>query len=145
MWKISDFGLISEGTSKDLVTSRYVRGKSCYRAPELLMDGNFKYNNKMDVWALGCITYELYTGAKPFRSDYHALEYSKSGRTLHSFLKETTDTPQDLFISWIQDMLCSPPHDRPSAKTLKSVAEQVRQSKERGSPFSINQFPDPSD
>ena len=33
-------------------------------APEML--SNKSYNNKIDLWSLGVLTYELLTGEKPF-------------------------------------------------------------------------------
>ena len=58
-WKIADFGLTSEATSNRLVTSRSARGKPSYRAPELLRETKAGYNNKADIWSLGCIGFEL--------------------------------------------------------------------------------------
>lgn len=38
-------------------------GSLFYRAPESFQAG---YNEKIDVWAVGVIAYELYTGKLPF-------------------------------------------------------------------------------
>jgi serine/threonine protein kinase len=35
-------------------------------APELLTSENKYYDKKVDVWALGCILYELISGTKTF-------------------------------------------------------------------------------
>ena len=69
-WKIADFGTACEATSKRLLTTRLSRGISGYRAPEVLED-DAKFNNKADIWALGCICYEVLVGIKPFTSDWH--------------------------------------------------------------------------
>jgi len=53
-WKIADFGLASDGTSKKLHTTRDGRGTPCYRAPEFIQESAC-YNNKVDIWSLGCI------------------------------------------------------------------------------------------
>ena len=136
-WKITDFGLTSEGTSNKLITSRYARGKSCYRAPELLLESTVGFKNKVDIWSLGCIVYELYTGAKAFANDYRALEYAKSGKKLHSFLSETDEQPQGDFENWIQELLALEPQNRPSAKTLKTTMLEIihRPRKRPGSPL----------
>src|SRR5271154_7196997 len=73
-WKIADFGTASEATSKCFNTTRYARGTPCYRAPEVL-DEEAKYNNKADIWSLGCIIYEISSGAKAFSSDWAVREF----------------------------------------------------------------------
>jgi NIMA (never in mitosis gene a)-related kinase 8 len=72
-WKIADFGLTSEGTSKHALTTRYVHGTPSYRSPELIDD--LKYTNKVDIWAIGCILYELIFMKKAFSGDAAVLRY----------------------------------------------------------------------
>ena len=56
--KIGDFGI-----SKKLNQTKHAKtqgiGTSNYMAPELIKGGI--YDNKVDIWALGCIIYELFT------------------------------------------------------------------------------------
>lgn len=77
MWKITDFGLASEGTSKAVHTTKYSRGTPCYRAPELVRDEPF-FNRKVDIWSIGCILYELLEGSKVFGNDFEVLQYASS-------------------------------------------------------------------
>ena len=65
---ITDFGnLINEGEiynedgEIEEIQTRY------YRAPEVIM--SIEYNNKVDIWSLGCILYELLTGDILFDPD----------------------------------------------------------------------------
>lgn len=74
-WKIADFGLLSEGTSRHCKTTHYARGTSGYRAPELVRE-DASYNNKVDIWALGCILYELATRRRAFANDYTVLDFA---------------------------------------------------------------------
>jgi len=62
--KLCDFGfarLIPKNAAKmtDYVSTRW------YRAPELLV-GDTNYNKSVDIWAIGCILYELLTGVPLF-------------------------------------------------------------------------------
>ena len=55
--KIGDFGI-----SKELINQKYATSKKGdveYMALEMLEE-NAKYNNKVDIWSLGCIIYELF-------------------------------------------------------------------------------------
>jgi eukaryotic-like serine/threonine-protein kinase len=67
-WKLADFGSAAQATSKHLHTTIEYRGTASYRAPELLNAGRF--NNNVDVFALGCILYEMVTGRQLFAGDY---------------------------------------------------------------------------
>ena len=66
--KIGDFGI-----SKELEDDKYVHntqtGTYEYMAPEIIKKRNNKFNNKIDLWSLGCIIYELCTLNKCFTSD----------------------------------------------------------------------------
>lgn len=75
MWKIADFGLTSEGTSHHEHTTASSRGTVGYRAPELIREDRAVYNNKVDIWSLGCILYELVWRRKAFPSDWDVLRY----------------------------------------------------------------------
>lgn len=72
-------------------------GTRYYRAPEVVLQG--EVSNKVDIWAAGCILYELINGDFLFDPDkdknksrdyYHLLEMSKvSGKFQKKFLKTT--------------------------------------------------------
>lgn len=51
------------------ITTVYSRGTPAYRAPELLM-GKYAFSNKVDVWYIGCILYELVVGQRPLLNPY---------------------------------------------------------------------------
>src|SRR5271169_5863141 len=68
-WKIADFRCTAEGTPKRLMTTTSRRGTSRYQAPEILSDNAYgHYNTKTDIWAFGCIVYELCTKQPEFRT-----------------------------------------------------------------------------
>ena len=61
--KVIDFG--SSCFIHDHLSS-YVQSRS-YRAPEVIL--GCKYDYKIDIWSLGCILFELYTGYVLFQND----------------------------------------------------------------------------
>lgn len=78
-WKLADFGSAAQATSKRLNTTRDSRGTAGYRAPETLDSVNPKFNQKSDIFAFGCILYEIVTGQRLFPDDWASLSYSKTG------------------------------------------------------------------
>ena len=62
--KIADFGLAKElGTAKMAQTNV---GTPFYMSPELVNEKN--YNEKTDIWSLGCLIYELAALRPPFEA-----------------------------------------------------------------------------
>jgi len=93
-WKIGDFGtcsevkssqstrdfetcMCSESTLSELNFTRDSRGTDCYRAPEILPEvagSQPTFNDKSDIWALGCIAFEILHGYRLFSSDWTVIE-----------------------------------------------------------------------
>lgn len=121
MWKLADFGLSMEGSSNTHRATQYAYGTPGYRAPELLAgDGQpGTYNNKVDIWAMGCILYELATRTCPFKNDFAILDYRYSGGNMHVVLDGSFDKASaESITKSIVDMLQVEPSDRPSASFL---------------------------
>lgn len=60
--KISDFGLSKIIAEADMKT---VCGTQLYVAPEVLKNKGV-YNNKVDIWSLGCLLFAMLSGSVPF-------------------------------------------------------------------------------
>src|SRR5271170_3594529 len=91
-WKLADFGLSCEGSSKTNRPTQYGRSTPGYRAPELLeSDGDATYTNKVDIWALGCILYELATRKRAFKNDWEVFQYRSLGNTMEVVLGDIFD------------------------------------------------------
>ena len=73
-WKLTDFGLTFEGTSRVKYTTKYSQGSVGYRAVELLNIENPFFTKASDIWALGCILFELSYQKKAFPDDIAAWE-----------------------------------------------------------------------
>jgi serine/threonine protein kinase len=55
--------------------TEHSRGTACYSAPELLIER--KFNKKTDIWALGCVLFEVCTGKKAFTSEWATISYAR--------------------------------------------------------------------
>jgi serine/threonine protein kinase len=119
-WKIADFGISAEGTSRRARTTHYARGTSSYRAPELLQESGSTFTNKVDIWALGCILYELVTHKLAFSNDWAIMAYSSSTANLDpaSFSSAYTEQSKCVLAALIRVMLQVEKTSRPSAKSI---------------------------
>ena len=66
--KIGDFGLAKELSSASTFAQTNV-GTPFYMSPEMINEQ--QYNEKSDIWALGCLLYELCALAPPFDASNH--------------------------------------------------------------------------
>jgi serine/threonine protein kinase len=123
-WKLADFGLASQATSRRLHTSSGARGTGGYRAPELIMEeGTGRYNNKVDIFSMGCILFKLTFGRQPFSNDFAVYAYASHNRNLelHPNRFKTLQFP-DL----LEKMLARNELERPAARELISTFETLR-------------------
>ena len=119
LWKITDFGFTSQGTSNKAEVSSNLRGTEGYRAPELLEHKNF--TNKVDVWAVGCIFYELITNKKAFDEDYSTHDYSQSSGSLSMVVPNIPDAFHLHLSQILDDLLHRESKNRPTMTVLCSV------------------------
>jgi serine/threonine protein kinase len=129
VWKLADFGLSSEGSSKGYLRTKDSSGTPGYRAPELMDSGGdpAMYNNRVDIWAMGCILYELVTGVRAFKSDWHVLNHGFLKKNMEVVLDASFDVHSvQIITKHIVDMLQIDPSDRPSASTMSKKFDQLR-------------------
>ena len=120
-WKICDFGIASDGETNEARPTIDGRGTSGYRAPEILSESRGQYTNKADIWALGCIVFELCAGRRPFADDFAVkkFEFELPTTSLPIQFKEgLSDEFCSVVTEWIHAMLQRNPQDRPSAESL---------------------------
>jgi len=131
LWKLSDFGITSEGTSTAFRNTDAGRGTAGYRPPEVILESMSGFNNKADIWALGCIFFELATGKPAFNSDGEVLEHYHSEPSLNFDWDEMFDeATQDSISKIVHDMLRKESHLRPSASKLRQQFQELELASE---------------
>ena len=118
VWKIADFGITAEFTSKSARTTKYARGSENYLPPELLAE-HAVVTKKTDIWGLGCILFELVTGKASFNGYGSIREYAFSERSF-----KIPDLPYNkyscVFIAdTIHTLLAVDPTERPDAMNVR--------------------------
>lgn len=115
--KIGDFGI-----SKELATVSDMAKTSCgtpyFMSPEVVRGE--PYNAKSDMWALGCVLYELTTFKKPFDSTTVAGLYEQIKTKEFASLPGDTDPVIRMLIS---ALLHKDPNKRPSVWEFSRIPE----------------------
>lgn len=119
--KLGDFGLakpIPDGSTKTYL------GTPLYMSPELV--SHHSYDDKSDIWALGCVIYEMAARSPPFRA-YG--QQQLNGKIKYGEIKRIPNEYSEELWQVIASMLEKDPEKRPSAADLlkiKNVALTVR-------------------
>ncbi|XP_061576416.1 serine/threonine-protein kinase Nek3 [Cololabis saira] len=110
--KLGDFGSACILNSSNAYANTYV-GTPYYVAPEIW--DNKPYNNKSDVWSLGCVLYELCTLRHPFQAQSWKSLILKVCRGAYPPLPN--HLPYELQYL-VKQMFKTNPKDRPSVHTI---------------------------
>ena len=123
-WKIADFGIMSNATSDQAIPTHNARGTGGYRAPELLIEPP-AFANKVDIWALGCSFYELFTTEKAFADDWMVRDYDTDDwKHLKIPERHRWDSFQELSkheTSLLSQLLARNPLERPRVSELRPL------------------------
>ncbi|XP_061733864.1 serine/threonine-protein kinase Nek3 isoform X3 [Nerophis ophidion] len=110
--KLGDFGSACVLSSAEAYACTYV-GTPYYVAPEIWE--NKPYNNKSDVWSLGCVLYELCTLRHPFQAPSWKSLILKVCRG--SYPPPPRHLPPELQLL-LRDVFKTDPKERPSLRTI---------------------------
>ena len=83
----------------------------CYTSPELFSE-NGVYDEKTDIWAMGCIIYELATGQVPFFDEIVNKLMQKIVQETVNFNKKELSKYSDDFMDLIKGLLEKDPEKR---------------------------------
>jgi len=122
VWKIADFGITSTVTSRRAITTRYARGTDGFRAPELLLEPS-KFTNKVDIWAMGCILYQIATCKQLFSNDHFVRDFDHMDPKLEisDALVPATACPH--LSECLREILQNDSQQRPTVSFLNSLFE----------------------
>lgn len=62
--KISDFGISKRTDDNEGHTA--MQGTVFWMAPEVINTQKKGYNNKIDIWSVGCVVLEMWAGTRPW-------------------------------------------------------------------------------
>jgi serine/threonine protein kinase len=111
---LGDLGIARALTSGDMAAT--VIGTPLYMAPEVLEGKDYSFSS--DVWALGCVLYELCTGKPPFAASNTAQLLSKICRGDYLPAQKGENLATSRLPALIASMLRPRPEARPSVDQL---------------------------
>eukprot|EP01126_Amoeba_proteus_P042850 TRINITY_DN466_c0_g1_i4.p1 TRINITY_DN466_c0_g1~~TRINITY_DN466_c0_g1_i4.p1 ORF type:complete len:337 (+),score=57.97 TRINITY_DN466_c0_g1_i4:110-1120(+) len=120
--KIADFGLSKIKSDEDLLSTSC--GTPGYVAPEVLLCKT--YNESVDMWGIGIITFILLAGFPPFYNENNPLDdaalFEKVINVDYDLDDDCWDDVSDLAKDFIQHLLLKDPNDRLTAEEAKKHA-----------------------
>jgi serine/threonine protein kinase len=120
LWKITDFGLTKDGTSWKIYPTPQMGGTDGYKAPETVKE---KPEDRMfcmqsDIFALGCIFYQLAFDNQPFQTDIAVYRFGSGAHHESPRLSKTTGWVSAYVEQFVASMIQVDWWQRPSAKDI---------------------------
>ena len=125
--KIMDFGLAQLAERSRLTDLDTTLGTMAYMSPEQTEGAGT--DQRTDLWALGCVMYEMISGQLPFRGDYkQAVQYSILHEAPEPLTGLRTGVPMEL--EWIVDKCLAKNREEryPEASALISMSAPCARS-----------------
>lgn len=121
--KVLDFGLArvrDDASRKREASAGDVQGAPGYMAPEQCI-GDLETGAPADVYALGCMMFEMFEGRLPF-------DYDSPGKLMQAHIDEPPPLPNNSAIGaevreLVQQMLAKSPEQRPTADDVMTVLQ----------------------
>ena len=142
--KLSDFGLASVAAARKITAAGKTAGTLLYMAPEQIR--GLDLSPKTDLYALGCVLFELLAGHPPFKGDSPAA-------TMHLHCKKEAPRVTQFCVDCpigldrlIDRLLAKEPADRPEsaaevARELRLISETSRVATSKGLPGPVSAKP----
>ena len=124
--KLGDFGIALDRGESDLTQSGMTVGSWLYMAPEQIR-GASGITGQADLYALGCLLYELLTGRPPFTGEHFAEIFDQHLKDDPKPLSNLVpDCPESLRET-IENLLHKDPYQRPhNARSVQGVMSELK-------------------
>ena len=119
--KLSDFGIARDTQATQITAAGKTVGTMAYMAPEQIT-GKQPVSRKTDLYALGCVLFEMLAGRPPFESDTQPeLRFKHVEEEPPSVREINVDVPR-----WLDELIEELLEKDPDDRTFDALAVQVR-------------------
>ena len=128
--KLTDFGIAKDLEGVDLTATGRTLGTAAYMSPEQIR-GTFEISHKTDLYALGCVFYQLLTGEMPFTGTTPVvMMHAHINSPIPRPSAKTQEIPRALD-NLIVALMAKEPSDRPfdALAVAESLRDLVRKDK----------------
>ena len=123
--KISDFGISKKALEADRGRLYSImKGTIAYMAPEMIDNENKGYDSKIDIWSVGCIVFEMWTGKMPWNGSQDVQILMKVSVSFRPTNHDNLPTFIQLFTT--EKLAASPGPPLPDDISLSPTAESFR-------------------
>ncbi len=133
--KLSDFGIARDTQATALTQAGKTVGTMNYMAPEQI-SGKYPITKHTDLYALGCVMFEMLTGRVPFQSETQAELLFKHLDEAPPSVREFNQNTPVILAKLIDELLSKEPSDRPFDALavqvrLEEIKEKLKQQEEK--------------
>jgi serine/threonine protein kinase len=124
--KLGDFGIARDLGAASLTAAENTVGTYAYVAPEQI-HGRWPISRQTDLYAFGCVLFEMITGEKPFQADSEPEILLKHMTEEPPRVKSVIPECPPLLDDYVAQLLKKSPKDRPAdARSLQWALQDVR-------------------
>ena len=124
--KLGDFGIAFDSGESELTESGLIVGSYAYMAPEQIR-GDQRTDSRADLYALGCVLYEMLCGHAPYRGDTFAKIFDHH---LNSPIPDIRDSAKDVPVALshlVKRLMAKERHERPfNARAAQGVLSELK-------------------
>ena len=123
--KLGDFGIARDLMATDITDAGLTVGTYAYMAPEIVK-GEREITGNVDLYALGCLLYEMIAGQTPFVGDNFAQIFEQHLKSEPTSLQELNVGCPKPLDDLIMQLLAKNPEERPfNARTVQGILGEL--------------------
>lgn len=123
--KLGDFGIARDTHSADITSDGLTVGTYAYMSPEQIV-GDRQVSGKTDLYALGCLLFEMLTGRPPYQGDNFAQIFDQHLKKTPPRVRDFEPNCPAELDSLVSQLLSKSPDERPfNARTVQARLMQL--------------------